>query len=64
LSTNLDSLAIDDGDAFYEALRVLHEGKSPHESAVLNFRIILLLANQIGDDDVLHDVLKIAAESE
>jgi uncharacterized protein DUF2783 len=61
---NLDSLAIDDGDAFYEALRVLHEGKSPHESAVLNFRIILLLANQIGDDDVLHDVLKIAAESE
>ncbi|NOX24383.1 MAG: DUF2783 domain-containing protein [Actinobacteria bacterium] len=63
MSVNLDTLAIDDGDAFYEALRVLHDGKTPHESAVLNFRIILLLANQVGDE-ALQEILRVATASE
>ncbi len=63
MSINLDNLALKDGDAFYEALRVLHDGKSPQESAILNFRIILLLANQVGDDEALHGILQVAAES-
>lgn len=40
-------------------LRRFHDGKSGEESAVLNFRIILLLANRFGDGVAL---LKIAAE--
>jgi len=64
MSVNLDTLAIDDGDAFYEALRVLHDGKTPHESAVLNFRIILLLANQVGDDEALQEILRVATAIE
>ena len=42
-----------DADAFYEALLDAHEGLSPQDSAALNARLILILANQIGDQGVL-----------
>ena len=42
-----------DADAFYEALLDAHEGLSPEDSAALNARLILILANQIGDQGVL-----------
>ena len=38
-----------DPDAFYEALVGAHAGLSAEESALLNAKLILLLANQIGD---------------
>jgi hypothetical protein len=37
------------GDAFYEALIELHEGLSDEESAQVDARLVLLLANHIGD---------------
>lgn len=42
-----------DADGFYEQLLNAHEGLSPAESEALNARLILLLANQIGDGKVL-----------
>jgi hypothetical protein len=50
------------GDVFYAALLKAHEGLSPEESARLNARLVLILANQIGDLDALRTALDKAAE--
>jgi hypothetical protein len=42
-----------DADGFYEALLNAHEGLSREQSEALNARLVLLLANQIGDATVL-----------
>ena len=42
-----------DADGFYERLLDAHQGLSAAQSDALNARLILLLANQIGDADVL-----------
>ena len=39
------------GDDFYAALIAAHDGLSEAESARLNVRLVLLLANQVGDPD-------------
>lgn len=49
------------GDDFYEALIQAHQGLSDEQSAALNARLILLLANQVGDVAVLRQALQIAA---
>ena len=48
------------GDEFYEALMVAHDGLSEAESHALNARLVLLLANRIGDVDALKDLLVVA----
>ena len=48
------------GDAFYEALINSHQGLSDEHSRVLNARLILLLANHIGDLAVLQEALAAA----
>ncbi|MCB1931582.1 DUF2783 domain-containing protein [Accumulibacter sp.] len=50
------------GDDFYEALLAAHRDLSDEQSAELNARLILLLANHIGDLDVLREALRIARE--
>ena len=45
-------------DAFYEALLDAHRGPGPPASQRLNARLVLLLANHIGDLDVLRDALE------
>jgi len=40
-------------DDFYARLLIAHEGLSKPESDALNARLILLLANHIGDQEVL-----------
>lgn len=40
---------IPDHDGFYSELIEAHEGLSDDDSAALNARLILILANQIGD---------------
>lgn len=45
------------GDAFYEALIDAHRDLSDDQSALLNARLILLLANHIGDVSVLREAL-------
>ena len=47
-------------DEFYAALLAAHEGLTPEASARLNARLILLLANQIGDGEVLAEILTAA----
>lgn len=41
------------GDAVYAALIEAHRGLSDDESTRLNVRLILLLANQLGDADAV-----------
>ncbi len=44
---------IPDADGFYEALLAAHEGLADEASNDLNARLVLLLANQVGDQKVL-----------
>lgn len=47
-------------DDFYADLLAAHDGLDKAESEALNARLILLLANQIGDRDVLRAALSAA----
>ena len=51
-----------DGDSFYANLTELHRDQEPDMSERINARLILLLANHIGDSDVLNEALTIAGE--
>ena len=51
---------IEDPDDFYARLIALHEGLSSDESNGLNCKLILLMANHIGDREVLLEVLDVA----
>lgn len=53
-----------DADAFYAALTDAHRELTPQDSERLNARLILLLANHIGDKQVLLEALDIAAQLE
>lgn len=50
-------------DDFYAELLALHQGRSGEESAAINAKLILLLANHIGDQDVLREALSAAAKA-
>jgi len=49
-------------DDFYEALIDTHRDLTLEQSQVVNAKLILLLANHIGDLDVLRDALKRARD--
>ena len=51
-----------DADAFYEQLLDAHEGLSREDSELLNARLILLLANQVGDARTLRECIEAARE--
>ena len=44
---------IPDPDGFYDRLLAAHEGLSDADSAALNARLVLILANQIGNRQAL-----------
>ncbi len=54
---------ISDPDSFYAELIGAHEGLPDEESAALNARLVLLLANHIGDRTVLREALDAASRS-
>ncbi len=54
--------AITAPDDFYEALIAAHRDLSEAESQMLNARLILLLANQVGDTDILKAAIAKARE--
>lgn len=56
-------LNIADPDAFYEALIEAHEGLSDEQSNLLNARLLLLLANQVGDMATLRACIQAAREA-
>jgi hypothetical protein len=49
-----------DPDLAYRALIEAHRGLADEESAALNTRLVLVLANQIGDLDVLREAIALA----
>ena len=51
-----------DADAFYEQLLDAHEGLDDKQSALLNARLILLLATQVGDAKVLKECVEAARD--
>ena len=55
-------LNIPDPDGFYEALIAAHEGLSDEQSNLLNARLLLLLANQVGDMACLRACIAAARE--
>jgi hypothetical protein len=55
-------LNLKDADGFYEQLLDAHEGLSEPQSALLNARLILLLANQVGDAKVLKECVEAAKQ--
>jgi len=47
-------------DDFYEQLIATHRGLSDEESSLLNAKLVLLLANHIGDAEVLAQAMAAA----
>lgn len=47
----------DSPDDFYEALLNAHQGLTTEQSHAMNARLVLLLANHIGSNDVLNEAL-------
>lgn len=50
-------------DDFYQALIDAHAGLSGAQSAALNARLVLLLANEVGDYDTLCAAIAAAREA-
>ncbi len=48
---------ISDPDGFYSSLIDLHEGLSTDESLIVNAKLILMMANEIGDRSILDEML-------
>jgi hypothetical protein len=53
----------DRGDDFYETLIGSHQGLGDAQSHALNARLVLILANHIGDLTVLQEALALARRS-
>jgi len=49
-------------DDFYEALINMHRDLAPEQSQLVNAKLILLLANHIGDVEVLKAAMAAARE--
>ncbi|KVT74671.1 hypothetical protein WK58_13255 [Burkholderia ubonensis] len=55
-------LRLADPDAFYEALIDMHRDLTDSDSQLVNAKLILLLANQIGDFGVLREAMALARQ--
>jgi hypothetical protein len=53
---------ITDMDGFYARLLATHRGLTPAQSAALNARLILILANHVGDATALEQALALARD--
>ena len=54
---------IADGDGFYADLLATHENLTEAETNLLNARLVLILANHVGDHEVLSEALELAKKS-
>ena len=52
---------ITDADGFYAGLLAAHDGLDKAESDALNARLVLVLANHVGDNSILTQALRAAA---
>lgn len=53
---------IPDPDGFYDDLLAAHDGLSDTQSTAMNARLVLILANHIGDRSILREALAAARE--
>jgi hypothetical protein len=63
MSGLVTTLNLPDPDGFYAALLKAHDGLPEAESVALNARLVLILANHVGDAKVLEAALKLAMET-
>jgi Protein of unknown function (DUF2783) len=64
MTANLDlDSRFEDPDAAYRAIIAAHRGLDDEASAALNAALVLILANQIGDHEVLAGALKLARQT-
>lgn len=56
------TLNLQDADGFYEQLLDAHQGLTKEQSDLFNARLILLLANQVGDAKVLGECVEAARQ--
>lgn len=47
-------------DDLYDRLVALHDGLDEQQSAVVTNKLVLLLANHIGDEGVIHQAIALA----
>lgn len=56
----IDTPNLEDHDGFYAELLAAHRGLSEAQSHALNAQLLLILANHIGDRQVLSEALELA----
>ena len=54
---------ISDADSFYDELLGIHQGLDKAESDAMNARLVLILANHIGDREILRQAFEAAKRS-
>lgn len=54
---------IPDPDAFYETLIKAQQGLDDEAAQKINSRLILILANHIGDNEILADAIAVASKT-
>ena len=60
MSGLIQSPNLRDPDGFYAALVTTHQGLSDEASELLNARLVMILANHIGDPQILLEALSLA----
>ncbi|MEY4468110.1 MAG: hypothetical protein RIR21_1903 [Pseudomonadota bacterium] len=63
MSALITDINLSDPDGFYEALINTHSDLSSTQSEALNARLVLLMANHIGDLSVLREAMSMARSS-
>ena len=63
MTTLITDSRFPDPDRAYRALIDAHRGLSDEDSAALNSRLVLILANHIGDQAVLQEAIALAKQS-
>lgn len=62
MTTLIDTPNLPDPDGFYADLLAAHDGLTSEESAALNAQLVLILANHVGDAQVLQQALELARQ--
>jgi hypothetical protein len=63
MSALITDINLPDPDEFYEVLLSTHSDLTPTQSEALNARLVLLMANHIGDLSVLRQAMTLARSS-
>ena len=63
MTTLVDTPNIEDRDGFYQDLLAAHEGLDESQSHALNARLVLILANHVGSQQVLSEALDLARDT-